>query len=85
MWKLRRRCVYCDHCLPCPAGIEIGSLMRLLDVAEHADSGSARSIYRALGSRADDCTGCGVCEERCPFGVPVAERMDRAVKVFGNA
>ena len=66
-------------------GVNLAGVQRLLDVAEHADSGNARSIYRALGSHADDCTGCGVCEERCPFGVPVAERMERAVKVFGNA
>ena len=85
LWKLRRRCVYCNHCLPCPAGIEIGGLMRLLDIAEHANSESARSMYRALESHADDCTDCGVCEERCPFGVPVEERMDRAVVIFGGA
>jgi predicted aldo/keto reductase-like oxidoreductase len=83
LWKLRRRCVYCNHCLPCPAGIEIGGLMRLLDIAEHSSSRSARSAYRALESHADSCTECGVCEERCPFGVPVAERMNRAVEVFG--
>ena len=85
LWKLRRRCVYCDHCLPCPAGIEIGGLMRLLDIAEHSNAQGARSAYQALERRADDCTECGVCEERCPFGVPVQERMDRAAAIFGAA
>jgi predicted aldo/keto reductase-like oxidoreductase len=84
LWKLRRRCVYCDHCLPCPQEIGVGGLMRLLDIAEHAGGAKVRAAYRALEHRADDCTGCGVCEERCPFGVPVAERMDRAMEVFGT-
>jgi len=85
LWKLRRRCVYCDHCLPCPEGIAVGSLLRLLDIAEHADARGARSAYRALARTADDCTRCGTCEDRCPFGVSVMERMDRAIEVFGTA
>ena len=28
------------------------------------------------------CIGCGGCESRCPFGVPVAERMELAAELF---
>ena len=84
MWKLQQRCVYCNHCLPCPAGIEIGDLNRLLDAAEHSSNGGASAGYEGLEGVASDCTQCGVCEERCPFDVPVMERMDRAVELFGR-
>ena len=84
LWKLRRRCVYCDHCLPCPEGIAVGSLLRLLDIAEHADAKGARSAYRALARTADDCTRCGTCEDRCPFGVPVMQRMDLGQSRFSG-
>ena len=30
---LRGNCVYCNHCLPCPAGIDIGYTLRRLDAA----------------------------------------------------
>jgi len=83
LWKLRRRCVYCDHCLPCPAEIEIGSLMRLLDAAEHYPNEKVTVEYRALAKKASDCTQCGVCIERCPFDVPVLDRMERAIQVYG--
>ena len=84
LWKLAHRCVYCNHCLPCPEGIEIGQLLRLLDAAESFESTKTYDAYKQLASGAADCTGCEVCMERCPFGVPVTERMDRAVAVFGT-
>jgi predicted aldo/keto reductase-like oxidoreductase len=85
LWKMSGRCVYCNHCLPCPVGIEIGSLIRLLDAAERAKSDQITTSYRALRKNASACTGCGDCTERCPFGVPVVERMERAVDVLGVA
>ena len=29
------------------------------------------------------CVACGGCERRCPFGVKVIERMERAAALFG--
>ena len=29
------------------------------------------------------CIACGGCETRCPFGVPVVERMEKAKALFG--
>ena len=31
----------------------------------------------------DRCIGCHACEERCPFGVPIAERMEKTAELFG--
>jgi predicted aldo/keto reductase-like oxidoreductase len=83
LWKLEQRCVYCNHCLPCPETIAIGSMMRLLDTAEHHHDTGSRAAYRALTKKASDCTQCGICVERCPFGVDVPARMEHAVQVFG--
>ncbi len=56
--------------------------MKLLDIAEHSGSRSVLSAYRALPCNAGDCNQCGVCEDRCPFDVPVITRMEKAVEVF---
>lgn len=84
VWKLGRSCVYCNHCLPCPVGIDIGTSTRLTDIATYGMTDSIISEYKALSSKASSCTACGVCMEKCPFGVNVVENMARAVTMFGE-
>ena len=33
--------------------------------------------------KSSDCIGCGSCEKRCPFEVPIRENMKAAKTVFG--
>ncbi len=42
------------------------------------------SEYETLSAKASDCTECGVCTERCPFGVNIIANMNQAVNVFGK-
>jgi len=79
-------CMYCNHCLPCPAKIDIAAVGKYLDLVE-LDGRPADSVqqhYRALENTAEACRKCGACEKRCPFDVKVIERMERAVQVFGK-
>ena len=79
-------CVYCSHCQPCPAGIDIAAVNKYLDIAKLEESTIPPSIaqhYRALEHTASQCIGCGSCEKRCPFGVPVIENMKLAARLFG--
>ena len=84
LWKLRGSCQYCNHCLPCPVGIEIGTTTRITDTAGYELNDSIVSAYKALAVQASACTECGVCMERCPFGVDVISNMNRAVDIFGR-
>jgi predicted aldo/keto reductase-like oxidoreductase len=85
--SLSGQCMYCNHCLPCPAEIDIAATLRLLDIASLDASSMPDSVkeqYDALDNTASACIECGACEERCPFDVPVIERMQRAVELFGS-
>ena len=82
---MRAQCLYCNHCLPCPAGIDIAAVTRLLDAA----GPDAQEIpdrlaeqYRLLANAASGCISCGNCEKRCPFGVHVMENMSEAARLF---
>lgn len=78
------RCVYCNHCLPCPAKIDIAAVNRVLDQALIGGvDDTLRQRYAALQPNAADCLACGDCETRCPFGVAVVERMETAHDLFG--
>lgn len=78
------QCTYCGHCAPCPAGIDIAMVNKLYDLAvmQKEVPAAVREHYRALSANAAGCIACGGCEERCPFGVPVVERMEKAKKLF---
>ena len=79
------QCTYCGHCAPCPSGIDIAMVGKLYDLAamQPETPESVKAHYLALDKKASDCIGCGGCEERCPFGVPVRERMEKAKEIFG--
>jgi hypothetical protein len=82
----RGECVYCNHCLPCPARIDIGGVIRLYETAVRFGSPeSAREAYARLEVSADACTRCGACEKRCPFGVAAMEKILQAAKYFSAA
>lgn len=75
-------CVYCNHCKPCPAGIDIGLVNKYYDLARHGDA-MAAAHYRGLDRHADDCVQCGHCDRRCPFGVVQTARMREIAAYFG--
>lgn len=76
------RCVYCRHCHPCPAGLDIGLINKYYDLAMLGDN-LAREHYMSLTRRAGDCIGCGHCDSRCPFGVAQSARMAAIAAEFG--
>lgn len=79
------QCTYCGHCAPCAVGIDIATVNKYYDLAVMQDAvpDSLREHYRALDVTAADCTACRACEERCPFGVKIADKMERAAALFG--
>ena len=79
------QCVYCNHCQPCPADIDIGKTIRLADTAGRGGAAALADAYRALPARASDCIECGQCTQRCPFGVDVIAAMRRAAETFDDA
>lgn len=79
------QCTYCGHCAPCPSGIDIAMVNKLLDLAlmQEEVPASLKEHYKGLSANAGDCMACGSCEQRCPFDVKVIERMEKARELFG--
>jgi predicted aldo/keto reductase-like oxidoreductase len=96
--EIEGNCVYCNHCAPCSADIDIGRTFRRLDRIVVENGGHSRGKERAtffhparLRSKArerkgkgmpSDCVECGNCMDRCPFGVDVISKMKDAARVL---
>ena len=86
-FSLTGRCMYCNHCLPCPKHIDVAQVNKYLDLAFAQKDNvpeSVREHYLTLDHTAGECVECGACEKRCPFAVPVRSRMNQAKKLFGK-
>ncbi len=77
------KCVYCNHCKPCPVGLDIGMINKFYDLAKIGDD-MAREHYHALDTKAGDCIRCGHCNSRCMFGVDQMSRMQEIKEYFGE-
>ncbi len=77
-------CVYCNHCQPCPAGIDIGLVNKYYDLAQVGDK-LAFGHYDKLSVKASACLSCGHCDDRCPFEVKQSERMHIIDEYFRNS
>lgn len=78
------QCTYCGHCKPCPENIDIAMVNKFYDLASAQEKvpESIQAHYDALETPASACIGCQSCETRCPFGVGIAERMEKAAALF---
>lgn len=78
-------CTYCGHCKPCVARLDIAMINKYYDLATMQPEipATVNSHYQLLEHKASECIGCHACEARCPFGVPIAERMEKTAELFG--
>ena len=78
-------CMYCGHCAPCPQGIDVAAVTKLLNLvrAQGEVPETVREHYAVLPHKAGECVRCGACESRCPFGVAAVENMGKAAEIFG--
>ncbi len=82
---LHGECTYCGHCKPCVSKLDIAMINKYYDLAvmQPQIPATVQSHYELLEHKASECIGCHACESRCPFDVPIAERMENAAKLFG--
>lgn len=81
--EARGVCVYCNHCQPCPQGLNVGLINKYYDLAKAGDR-LAAAHYAKLERTAKDCVQCGHCSRRCPFHVDQMARMREITAYFGK-
>ncbi len=77
-------CRRCNYCQPCPQGIGIAGIFVLEGyLSRYGLEDWAKLRYNATPKKAGDCIGCGACETRCPYQLPIREMLKRCREEFG--
>ncbi len=78
-------CRRCNYCQPCAAGINIsGAFLFEGYLNRYGLADWARSRYATLPVKASACIGCGACEARCPYNLPIREMLKKVAANFGE-
>ena len=78
-------CRRCNYCQPCTAGINIsGAFLFEGYYNRYGLQDWAEGRYLAMPKTASDCVDCGLCEERCPYNLPIRQMLKKVANVFGK-
>lgn len=80
----KRFCRQCEYCMPCPQGVIIPGMLylpRLYDLWPAERFFSWPLVTRSVAT-ARECAGCGACEERCPYGLPIREMIQEGLRFY---
>lgn len=78
-------CRRCNYCAPCTVGISIPNVFLFQGYLDRYGLGGwAKDRYSAMPVKASACIGCGACEKRCPYNLPIREMLKDAAAKFGE-
>lgn len=84
-------CTGCNYCMPCPAGLNIPELFRMMNYHRvYKLTEYAKEQYASIGDQwhqfknAAACVGCGQCEKKCPQHLSIREQLKDVHKTLSK-
>ncbi len=78
-FELGNYCRDCGVCMPCPEGVNIPAELRFQMLSEvYGLRQWAKELYSGLDVKDHKCTGCGECSPKCPYKLPIEEKLKKA-------
>ena len=84
--KMKVACTGCGYCMPCPKKVDIpGTFAAYNRRYAEGKFGALKDYFMCTALRknstaASNCIGCGKCEQHCPQGIPIREKLRDAQK-----
>lgn len=84
--NIKVECTGCGYCMPCPAGVDIPETFHCYNTIYTENKKTAveeytrATAYRKHPSGASQCVKCGKCEQHCPQGIPIRDKLSEASK-----
>ncbi|MDR1689039.1 MAG: aldo/keto reductase [Clostridiales bacterium] len=78
-------CRGCGYCRPCAAGIEIDWCARMPLLLRRAVwQNFMNDHWKAEMNKINECTNCGMCKPRCPYGLDTPQLLKAALKDYNE-
>ncbi len=77
-------CTGCRYCMPCPRGVDIPGIFLSYNTmyTESKSQGRSQFIQTVALTKepafASQCIRCGKCEQHCPQGIPIRDKLQEA-------
>jgi len=78
----RNFCRRCGYCQPCPEGVPITVVMVFKSLIKRFGPEVAARRWRANLEKVRACTECGECEQKCPYDLPIRERLKEMLGLY---
>ncbi len=92
LWNLIRKdrlelaglfCRGCGYCMPCPAGIEINWVARMMLLLRRAPAqGFMTDEWHSKMLLINECTKCNQCKKKCPYGLDTPALLEKNLKDY---
>lgn len=80
--KVKVGCTACGYCMPCPVGVDIPQNFKYLNDYHRFEDMQTKMHTKIMYTRllsekqkGSACVECGKCEEHCPQGIPIREKL----------
>ena len=86
--RMKVGCTGCRYCMPCPHHVDIpGTFAAYNRLYTDGRFAGLREYFMCTALRrnatgASMCIGCGHCEQHCPQGIPIREKLKEAEKAL---
>lgn len=78
-------CRRCNYCAPCTVGIDIPGVFLFAGYLQRYNLAEwGKSRYNTLKVKASACIECGECETRCPYHLPIREKLKQCARDMGE-
>lgn len=76
-------CRGCGYCMPCTVGITISQCARMSLMVRRAPTEAwTNEKWQAEMAKIDECIDCGVCMERCPYGLQIPDLLRKNLEDY---
>lgn len=78
----KKFCHRCEYCMPCEQGVLIPSVLMFKAATKRLSPEAIVAWLAKAMESVPECIECGQCEEKCPYGLPIADLLKENLALY---